>query len=212
VSALTEINRNSDAYDAAVILRGGGSKLDLAGFDREAIGESIAFSKLPILVGIGHETDQTLPDLLAHSNFKTPTALAEFVVQRSANFESSVQQHVRQIARAAERLTATKRRMVQQLSNGFQQQINIQLFQSQRRLDTSAQLLRSASRQFLQGQSRNLAELSTVLDLLNPVTLLARGYALVSRNNQRITTSANLVSDDVVDIRFSDSTVKAKIL
>ena len=64
------------------LVRGGGSPLDLAWFDNEAIGRAIANCPAPVWVGIGHEIDLTVPDFVAHTRHKTPTAAAEALVER----------------------------------------------------------------------------------------------------------------------------------
>ncbi len=75
------LNRISD-YDALFILRGGGSKMDLAAFDDYELCSYIANFPIPVLTAIGHEQDTSIADMVAHTRLKTPTALAEFLVQR----------------------------------------------------------------------------------------------------------------------------------
>ena len=69
-------------------MRGGGAKLDLMGFDDYEVCKAIATCELPVLTGIGHDVDETLADLVSHSSMKTPTAVADFLVQSLLNFES----------------------------------------------------------------------------------------------------------------------------
>lgn len=68
--------------DVIVVVRGGGSRSDLAGFDSESIARAIALCPVPVLTGIGHEIDTSLADVVAHKDFKTPTACADFLVDR----------------------------------------------------------------------------------------------------------------------------------
>jgi exodeoxyribonuclease VII large subunit len=68
--------------DVIVVVRGGGSRSDLAGFDSESIARAIANCPVPVLTGIGHEIDTSLADVVAHRDFKTPTACADFLVDR----------------------------------------------------------------------------------------------------------------------------------
>ena len=63
-----------------MVVRGGGSRSDLAGFDSESIARTIALCPVPVLTGIGHEIDTSLADVVAHRDFKTPTACADFLV------------------------------------------------------------------------------------------------------------------------------------
>jgi exodeoxyribonuclease VII large subunit len=99
-SALELLGRS--AVDVVALVRGGGSRTDLAAFDSRAIAEAIARSVKPVLTGLGHETDRSVADLAAHQAFKTPTKVAEFLVARLAEAETAV-------ARVAARLTAAAR-------------------------------------------------------------------------------------------------------
>src|SRR6187401_1660991 len=71
----------AQGLDCILLVRGGGSRIDLSWFDREDIARAIADCPVPVLTGIGHEIDTSVADLMAHRSFKTPTALAEFLVQ-----------------------------------------------------------------------------------------------------------------------------------
>lgn len=81
-SALLAIYNRISEYDAVVIIRGGGSKLDLAAFDDYALCCYIANFPAPIITGIGHERDESVADMIAHTGLKTPTAVADFLIRR----------------------------------------------------------------------------------------------------------------------------------
>ena len=89
--ALNDLNKISD-IDVIVITRGGGSIADLSYFDSRVIAETIAQSKVPILSGIGHEINITVTDLAAHTYQKTPTAIAQFLVQIVENFLTEIEE------------------------------------------------------------------------------------------------------------------------
>ena len=90
VQAIKDINNSHYQYEIIVIVRGGGSKLDLLAFDEESLARAISQSKLPVVTGVGHETDTSIADLAAARNVKTPTAAAEFVINHNVNFESHI--------------------------------------------------------------------------------------------------------------------------
>jgi exodeoxyribonuclease VII large subunit len=73
--------------DCAVLVRGGGSRADLAAFDSRAIAAAVARAAFPVLTGLGHEIDESVADRAAHAAFKTPTKAAEFLVERVAAAE-----------------------------------------------------------------------------------------------------------------------------
>lgn len=82
ISALEQINSCEGCFDVVVIIRGGGSQADLASFNNYRLALHIAQFPLPVLTGIGHEQDETVVDIVAHTSLKTPTAVAEFLVSR----------------------------------------------------------------------------------------------------------------------------------
>ena len=80
IAALDRIYAVREAFDVVVIIRGGGSTADLSSFDSYALAANCAQFPLPIITGIGHERDDTVVDLVAHTRLKTPTAVAAFLI------------------------------------------------------------------------------------------------------------------------------------
>jgi len=95
----------SGRIDLAVLIRGGGSRSDLAAFDSRAIAEAVARAPVPVLTGLGHEIDESIADRVAHTALKTPTKVAEFLVERIERAETSIEELARELsAQALERL------------------------------------------------------------------------------------------------------------
>lgn len=92
---------NAMRIDCVVLIRGGGSKTDLAAFDSRAIAEAIALAPFPVLTGLGHEIDRSIADLVAHTALKTPTKVAEFLVERVARLDHAVEELRRTLRREA---------------------------------------------------------------------------------------------------------------
>ena len=82
--ALEAVRRRLSEFDCVAIIRGGGSTTDLAGFDELQLARAVATFPLPVIVGIGHERDNTVLDFIAHTRVKTPTAAAEWLVANAA--------------------------------------------------------------------------------------------------------------------------------
>ncbi len=103
--------------DAIVLIRGGGSRTDLAAFDSRQIAEAVARCPLPVLTGLGHEIDQSIADRVSHTAFKTPSKAAEFLTERVAAAERGViaceaalgQVARRNLRRARRQLQSTER-------------------------------------------------------------------------------------------------------
>ena len=101
IAALDRIYHHIDCFDVVVIIRGGGSTSDLNSFDSYLLAANCAQFPLPVITGIGHERDDTILDMVAHTRMKTPTAVAEFLIGRmdaAAEELEDLQQEVSELA------------------------------------------------------------------------------------------------------------------
>ncbi|MEZ4398028.1 MAG: exodeoxyribonuclease VII large subunit [Candidatus Krumholzibacteriia bacterium] len=155
-AAFAWIARNAADYDAVVLIRGGGSRSDLAGFDAEPLARDIAACPLPVLTGIGHEIDRAVADEVAHRAFKTPTAVAQFLVQRVEQWLERLETQAEAVQRAAEK----------------------QLVAEGRRLEQRARALGDAAGRLLRARRERLGEVAAALPLLARQTLRMAGLRL----------------------------------
>lgn len=115
VNALNMIADRWEEFDVVVIIRGGGSKLDLACFDSYNIAQCVAQFPLPVLTGIGHERDQSITDMVAHTRLKTPTAVAEFIVGHNADFLVLLDELQSRLDKAAREIVHSKQVQLENL-------------------------------------------------------------------------------------------------
>lgn len=94
IEALDAIAESGEAFDAVLVLRGGGSKLDLACFDDYSLAAVIAQYPLPVLTAIGHDQDYHVADMVAHTFVKTPTALADFFLEIYEDEDARLSQYM----------------------------------------------------------------------------------------------------------------------
>ena len=165
------------ACDCVVLIRGGGSKSDLAVFDSQAVAEAIARAAKPVLTGLGHEIDESVADLVAHQSFKTPTKVAEELVARIAAAELAVarlrEQLTRQarlaVAEADGRLARAERRAVA---------ARARLAQISHRLVALAEALRRVALHRLRTADLQLAGWGRLIGELSPARTLRRGFSI----------------------------------
>ncbi|MBK8855130.1 MAG: exodeoxyribonuclease VII large subunit [Saprospiraceae bacterium] len=118
-AALMNIYERADEFDIIVIIRGGGSKLDLAGFDNYLIAHTISVSPLPVIAGIGHEIDLTVTDIVSYFSAKTPTAVAAWLIDHNAGFESKISDKASQILQSAQQIVRNHILFVNQMISGL---------------------------------------------------------------------------------------------
>jgi exodeoxyribonuclease VII large subunit len=163
VSALAAISRLP--VDCAVLIRGGGSRSDLAVFDSRAIAEAIARAPFPVLAGLGHEIDVSIADQVAHQSFKTPTKVAEFLVERLVRQEQKLDDLRRTLLREALEPLRAGREALGRAERGVQL-ARMRLASAGQRIDELARALGRLGRSGLrQAERRRLEVRSRLADL-----------------------------------------------
>ena len=210
IARLREIDRFwLDTYDAVVIVRGGGGRTDLAAFDEEQLCRAVAEFPLPVLVGIGHETDDTVLDRVAHRSLKTPTATAAFLVDRLAAAEGRTRQLGRRIAQTAAQIVSHERPRLDRLATGIRQAATFTVRGEEQRLEQIRRELQRLPRMALRDAAEQLRHYQELLTALRPETTLERGYALVSQDGRIVTDPALLRPGEVtVRLREGETTLE----
>ncbi|MBL8750628.1 MAG: exodeoxyribonuclease VII large subunit [Planctomycetes bacterium] len=220
-------------HDVLCILRGGGSRTDLAWFDDRDVAHAVAKHPLKIVVGIGHQRDQTVLDAIAHSE-KTPTAVAELLVRgvedaredvdaRGARLRSAASERVHDHRDELDRLTRSLQRAITfrlvrhrgaLAAAGREIEARARLFLQRQRflLENAMSRGRDAARRSLDGAAATLDQRTTRLRLLDPRRVLGRGYALVRSADGRVLPSASRVAaGTAVQIQFRDGRASGRI-
>jgi len=177
ITALLQVHQEADS-DLVMIVRGGGAQSDLDCFDEYELCAHIAQFPLPVITGIGHERDETVADLVAHTKIKTPTAAAEFLIQGLAQFEESLMEVFTDIGKTGRRLVQLEMDRATSMSNGLNQIVSRYLVQLRQTISSYQSNITSWTRQSLLTINRELTNLEQKIGLLNPVTILNRGYTL----------------------------------
>ena len=195
INALLTINNRESEFDLVVVIRGGGSQIDLDCFDNYDLAAHIAQFPLPVLTGIGHERDETIVDLVAHTKLKTPTAVAEFLIGRSLAFEDKIDlyfsrlyQQMNQIIKEQNQLLLTKEHQIKAIYGNV-------IFQEANRVTNLKDKLKNQVSRVLQEEKHQIEIKEQALDLLNPENAFKRGYTLTTARGIPITNQDIKIGD-----------------
>lgn len=211
-SALETIAENCEAYDCIIIIRGGGSKLDLSGFDNYNIGYKIATSPIPVITGIGHEIDQSVADITAHTTVKTPTAAAAWVIDQNMLFESKVLQMGQAIGHTSRHIVSLQRSYLDQSSQLLRMQPKRLVLEQYGQLEQATAAVKQYSKYALKEVADSLSKAEAVIQLADPKNVLKRGYAMVQLNGSIVTSSKQLKQGETVELTYHDGSKNAQIL
>ena len=233
VAALNEINEREDEFDCVVIIRGGGATADLSGFDTLVLAENVANFPLPIITGIGHERDESILDMVAHTRAKTPTAAAAFLIEHLANTLHRIEQAQVAIHRAVERKIQREKMRLQQLSTHIPILFSMVRNREEARLDDYWHALLQRTGLHLQQQRMNIELLSGKIvpaierklmaeqhrlqliaqrvDAVNPERMLRLGYSLTYKNGHIVRNANELEVGDEITTRFEMGSVTSVV-
>ncbi|MET0460917.1 MAG: exodeoxyribonuclease VII large subunit [Ilumatobacteraceae bacterium] len=220
--------------DVIVVIRGGGSRNELATFDAEPIARAIAAAPVPVLTGLGHEIDRSVADEVAHTSWKTPTACAQALVQAVALYVTAVERRYEAIVGDARTRLATADRTLAERAHRIARRTHAAVERADERLGVRAQRLRSGSHrplldgerrlrvvgerlaarapQLLTAEERHLVSIEARVRSLDPVNVLARGWSITRTTDGRLVRSAaDVAAGDALTTQLASGTLRSRV-
>jgi exodeoxyribonuclease VII large subunit len=198
--------------DVILLARGGGSIEDLWAFNDERVVRAVAMSTVPIICGVGHETDFTLCDFAADLRAPTPTAAAELATQITIiDLRASLQTYKTRLLTATLKLLAEQKTAVSSLASQLRYVSPDRRIQSERqRVDELTRRVHSSLFHHIQLQFAQIKGMQRRLGALNPMAVLARGYAVVTQKEDGSVVSRVAQASDEMKVRVSDGEFEVK--
>ena len=190
ISALNAIAGDIIPWDVVVIIRGGGATSDLAGFETYDLANNCAQFPIPIITGIGHQRDETVLDMVAHTAAKTPTAVAEILIHSMLEQAERVAYLQQVISQATTRCITDERHRLQNILHRLPNAAMLMLQQQHHRIELYKERLRAYS----------------------PDNILAQGYTLTLCRGRIVKSVDDIGQDDVIVTRFADGEALSEII
>ena len=206
------MNQNKLA-DVLIVARGGGALEDLWPFNEEAVARAIFASEIPVISAVGHETDFKIADFLADLRAPKPSAAAELAVADLAQLKQSLQKYQNRYKQALLRKTQLMRLQYEKCMANKAFTGAIQKLQEQYMIvDKNVKNIEHYIKQKLEQESSNAQKLILKLDTLSPLKTLARGYSIITVEENITKSIAQLKPGVEIQIRMQDGKAKAKVI
>lgn len=233
IEALDSIAEEQEAWDAVVIIRGGGAVSDLNGFDTYLLAANVAQFPLPVLTGIGHERDDTIIDVVAHTRLKTPTAVAAFLIERQRDeyetllqMEKNLQQNIcRKLEKERNRFEQNGRRYqmatasychrekanLLKLTSLLEKQIFQLIQQQQFQLNSLQQVYKKAVATQISHEQIKLASIGKQLALAGPERILKMGFSITYHQGKAVKSASLLKSGSRLTTRLAEGSITSTV-
>lgn len=189
IAALDAVAAEENRFDAVLILRGGGGAMDLVCFDDYELAVNVAQFPLPVLTAIGHDHDFHIIDQVAHTHVKTPTALADWLIDRFSDEAWRLDTLVQRLHLAVRTLATAEAGAVEALRQRLAYAVQSRCAEAQHRL----------------------ALLERRLDAADPQRALDRGFLIALRNGRRAAAAAAFTPGDRLTLMLRDGSVEAEV-
>ena len=198
--------------DVIAIIRGGGSTSDLLSFDSENLARAIANSSIPIFTGIGHEIDQSIADIVAHTSYKTPTACAIGLVETVDEFIEKILKIKTNIINLSHNKISLAQSNHINLYSRTTTIAKASLVNSNENLKGIKERIVLIAPSIIKRNESKLDGFEDQIRVLDPKRLLARGWSITrTQNGEIISSTKNLFNGDEIETIFENGTVKSTI-
>ncbi|MHB8124080.1 MAG: exodeoxyribonuclease VII large subunit [Desulfitobacteriaceae bacterium] len=211
--AIARLNKHGN-IDILIVGRGGGSLEELWAFNTEEVARAIAFSRIPVISAVGHETDITIADFVADLRAPTPSAAAELAVPLLHELQAGLAQIARNLEQSMRSQINQKRHLLEGLAGRAPLQNPYwRLAQSRQELDVLGTKLQGNMTRFVTDKNGILKLLAAKLDLLSPLAILGRGYSLTYGPQGNLLRSVQDVKvEEEVKVRLAQGSILCRVL
>lgn len=209
--ALEQIKLELNHFQVLILIRGGGSQTDLQVFDELELAEKLADFPIPVFSGIGHQRDESVCDLVAHSSFKTPTAVADWLIESTTQWEwqalqmgQSISQKMAFLLHEWQMAMESKQQVILLKFNRIREKESLRF---QKLMFRNQWLLQKQ----LHGEEDKIREVEMKISEINPIRILEKGYVRASQKGVWVKRKQNLNERETIEIQWIDGEITSTI-
>ncbi len=208
---LAEIKLRQQEFDCVVIVRGGGGDVGLSCYDEYEMASCVATFPLPVLTGIGHSTNLSVTDMVAHTFNITPTDVAFALISYFQSFDEKVQEYQNRIVEVSRRRIADEQSNLLELNARYRIAVPKVIGQCRERLLQLSQEITLRSKEILMLQWTALQNAESIIKLLHPNNMLKRGFSITRYKGKAITDASQLNPGDEIVTQVFMGEVKSEV-
>ena len=211
IAALDRIAAERDLWDVVVIIRGGGATSDLSGFDTYDLAANCAQFPLPIITGIGHERDDTVLDVVAHTRVKTPTAAAEYLIASLIKAATALDELTSALASGITNRIRHEEKRVEQIAQRLPALFSVIHANGLHRIEQLEMRMSTALKQALLTQTHRLEVMAKIVEGASPQHILQRGYSITRCDGRVVRNASDLPEGSVLTTILADGEVRSVV-
>lgn len=212
IAALDAVAARMDDFDVVIIIRGGGAVSELSCFDSYNLAYNIANFPLPVITGIGHERDDTVADVVAHTKVKTPTAAAEFIISRVFDTAQALESLARRMGDAITGRMNAETVRLERLAQKLPSLFAVLKVRNEQLLENIWNRSVNGVRNLLTVKNHKLELLEKSIAAADPALILKRGFSLTRCNGHVVNRASDLKPGDRLTTVLADGTVESEIV
>lgn len=215
-SVVTALNRASalfakTPYDALVVIRGGGDKAGLYALNEQEIVEGVCQFPTPVIVGIGHDRDNTLLDEVACVRLPTPSMVISHISSVIIKNADASKKNMLRMTKASADTIALARHQSEDLKHSFNKSISMTISDARNACERLHERVDHASSSYLARTRQSLKQMAERAYLNNPMTIMSKGFAVVRKENGEVAGSLSRIEpNEIIKIHFKDGAVNAQ--
>jgi exodeoxyribonuclease VII large subunit len=204
IEALDAVYAAAERFDAVVMIRGGGASADMLAFDEYELATHCAQFPLPIITGIGHDRDESIVDMVAHTRSKTPTAAAAFLIDEMAELENHLLRLQTNVFGKTTNYLKEEEKRLRNFTLLFSQQCHLRLQKERFQLVQRKERIQQKTNFYLNQQKNRLDLFAKTITLVSPQNILKKGYTLTVKAGKNVRSAGELKAGELITTIFAD--------